>query len=74
MDYVDRLTQLRIDHDLSQAYIAKLLGCKQSAVSKYELRRVMYQVEDIITLCKFYHVSADYLFGLPENMPYPKNK
>lgn len=74
MDYVDRLTQLRIDNDLGQAEIAKLLGCQQSAVSKYERRRVPYRIEDVITLCNYYQVSADYVLGLPEHLPYLKRK
>ena len=74
MDYVDRLTELRTDNDLGQADIPKLLGCQQSAVSKYELRKVPYRIADVIALCKYYNVSADYLFGLPENMPYPKRR
>ncbi len=71
MDYVDRLTQLREDRDLGQKDIAKLLNCQQSAISKYEQRRSKYKVEDIIKLCKFYNVSADYILGLPD-LPYPK--
>ena len=71
MDYVDRLTALRTDRDIDQHVIAEILGCKQSAVSKYETRRAKYSVEDIIRLCSFYHVSADYLFGLPKDLPYP---
>ena len=71
MDYVDRLTQLREDRDLGQKDIAKLLNCKQSAISKYEQRRSKYKIEDIIKLCEFYNVSADYILGLPD-LPYPK--
>ena len=74
MDYVDRLTALREDKDISQREIAEILNCQQSAVSKYENRRVPYSVDDIVTLCKFYGVSADYVLGLPENMLYPKRK
>lgn len=72
MDYIDRLTALRLDHDITQQTIADLLGCKQSAVSKYEKRRAEYRVEDIIRLCGFYKVSADYVLGLPEKLFYPK--
>ncbi|MBO5252799.1 MAG: helix-turn-helix transcriptional regulator [Clostridia bacterium] len=72
MDYVDRLTALREDRDISQKKLAEVLNCQQSAVSKYEKRRVPYSVDNIITLCKFYGVSADYILGLPENMEYPK--
>lgn len=71
MDYIDILTSLRIDNDIDQATIAELLNCQQSAISKYETRKAKYKVEDIIKLCRFYNVSADYILGLPE-LPYPK--
>lgn len=72
MDYVDRLTALRVDRDIGQKEIAALLGCKQSAVSKYEKRRTQYDIEDIIRLCRFYKVSADYVLGLPKDLAYPE--
>ena len=72
MDYVDRLTVLREDHDIGQKEIAELLNCNQPAISKYETRTAKYSIEDIILLCKFYNVSADYILGLPEGLPYPK--
>ena len=72
MDYVERLTALREDRDIGQKEIAEVLGCQQSAISKYETRRAKYSVEDIILLCRHYNVSADYILGLPEDMPYPK--
>ena len=72
VDYVDRVTALRQDRDIPQKEIAELLGCKQSAVSKYETRKVPYRTEDIVTLCRFYEVSADYVLGLPQGMNYPR--
>lgn len=71
-DYVDRLTALRQDRDIGQKVIAGVLGCKQAAVSKYELRKVRYDIEDIIKLCEFYNVSADYILGLPQGLDYPE--
>ena len=71
-DYVDRLTALRQDRDIGQKVIAGVLGCKQTTVSKYELHKVRYDVEDIIKLCKFYKVSADYILGLPKGLDYPE--
>ena len=68
MDYVDRLKALREDRDVGQEQIAAVLGCQQSAVSKYETRRA----KDIIRLCAFYNVSADYILGLSRNLPYPE--
>ena len=72
MDYVERLTQLREDRDIKQRQIADLLGCQQSAVSKYETRKVPYRVEDVAKLCEYYQISADYVLGLPEKLSYPK--
>ena len=71
MDYVDRLTALRVDRDIGQKEIAALLGCNQSTVSKYEKRRAQYSIEDIILLCQFYKVSANYILGLPEGLAHP---
>ncbi|MBE6806108.1 MAG: helix-turn-helix transcriptional regulator [Ruminococcaceae bacterium] len=72
MDYIDRLTELRIDKDIDQKEIAKLLDCQQSAISKYEQRRNKYKIEDLIKLCIFYGVSADYILGLPKGLNYPE--
>lgn len=70
MDYIDRLTNLRVDNDLKQSEIADVLNIKQSAYSKYEKRRVKLQVDDLIKLCEFYNISADYLLGFSNS---PKN-
>lgn len=72
MDYVDRLKELRTDKQLDQNDIADLLYCQQSTVSRYECRRIRYEVEDIIKLCEFYGVSADYILGLPKGLKYPE--
>ncbi len=72
MDYVDRLTELRQDNDKEQKEIAQVLNCQQSAISKYETRKAKYKIEDIIKLCEYYHISADYILGLSDNLPYPK--
>lgn len=67
MDYIDRLTNLRIDRDIRQAEVADVLGINQSAYSKYEKRRTKMQIEDLIKLCVFYQVSADYILGFSES-------
>ncbi|MDO4154738.1 MAG: helix-turn-helix transcriptional regulator [Clostridia bacterium] len=66
MDYIDRLTNLRVDRDIKQEEVAQLLGIHQSAYSKYEKRRVKLQIEDLLKLCEFYNISADYILGLTD--------
>lgn len=68
MDYIDRITALREDNDVKQKELAELLGIKQSAYSKYEKRRSKMQIDDLIKLCKFYKVSADYILGFTDEI------
>lgn len=63
-DYIDKLTELRIDRDIKQKDVAALLGINQSAYSKYEKRRARMSVEDFKKLCIFYGVSADEILDL----------
>lgn len=58
------IRELREDHELKQKDIAKLLGTTQQVYSRYENGENEIPVRHIITLCKFYNVSADYILGL----------
>lgn len=72
--YQIRLRQLREDHDLKQEDVAKHLGIQQTVYSRYETGKNDMKPFQIIELCKFYNVSADWLFGLNEGMPYGHSK
>ncbi|MCH5198699.1 MAG: helix-turn-helix transcriptional regulator [Oscillospiraceae bacterium] len=72
-NYREKLRDLREDRDVKQSTLAVLLDTTQSNYSKYELGRSRLSIEDLKTLCEFYNVSADYLMGLPDGMPYPKD-
>lgn len=64
--YLDRIRELREDSDLTQARIAKLLGTTQQVYSRYENGTNEIPVRHIITLCRFYGISADYILGLSD--------
>ena len=66
MDYRQRLREVREDRDLSQAEVGKILNKSQQGYSHIENGRAELKIEDLITLCKFYHLSADYLIGLTD--------
>lgn len=72
--YQIRLRQLREDHDKTQKEIAAYLGIEQTVYSRYETGKNDMKPFQIIELCKYYNVSADYIFGLPENLPYGHSK
>ncbi len=62
--YVKIIRNLREDNDLSQSDLAKVLGTTQQVYSRYENGVNEIPVRHIITLCRFYKVSADYILGL----------
>ena len=62
--YIDIIKELREDRDLTQTDIAKLLGTTQQVYSRYENGENEMPIRHLITLCKFYNVSADYILGL----------
>ena len=70
MDYRQRLREIREDRDLSQADVGKLLHKSQQGYSHIENGRAELKIEDLIVLCKYYHLSADYVIGLT-NHPRP---
>lgn len=72
MQYYNRLKELREDKDINQSEIAKILNCKQSAISKYERGERELRINDLKALCLFYGVSADYIIGLPQGLNYPE--
>jgi len=64
MDYRERLRNIREDRDLTQAEIGQLLNKSQQGYSHIESGRAELKIDDLITLCRFYNLSADYLIGL----------
>ena len=64
--YISRIRNLREDHDKSQQEIADYLGTSQSMYARYERGANEIPVRHIIALCKYYHVSADYILGLSD--------
>ncbi|MBP3395606.1 MAG: helix-turn-helix transcriptional regulator [Clostridia bacterium] len=64
MTYQERIKSVREDKDLTQAEIGKLLQKSQQGYNHIEMGRAELKIEDLIRLCKFYNLSADYLIGL----------
>ena len=59
--FIDKLRGLREDNDLTQQQIANILGTSQTMYARYERGANEMPLRHLITLCKFYNVSADYL-------------
>lgn len=66
MDYRKRLFDLRTDNDLRQEDIANILKISGQAYGMYENGKRCLPIEHLITLCKYYNVSSDYMLGLSD--------
>jgi len=66
MDYRKRIRDVREDRDLTQAEIGKILQKSQQGYNHIEVGRAELKIEDLIRLCKFYDLSADYLIGISD--------
>ena len=64
MDYRTRLKNIREDRDLTQATLGKLLNKSQQGYNHIEAGRAELKIDDLIKLCKYYNLSADYIIGL----------
>ena len=57
---------LREDKDLKQREVAAIINKSQQGYSHIEDGRAELKIDDMIKLCKFYGVSADYFVGLSD--------
>lgn len=72
------LKYVRKQKGYSQSQIAEILNTTQQQIWKYENENPKYNqeipVRHIVTLARFYDVSADYLLGLTDvSKPYPRS-
>jgi len=67
MDYRKRMRDLREDHDLTQKAVGAVINKSQQGYSHIEDGRAELKIDDLIKLCKFYNVTADYFIGISED-------
>ena len=63
MNYRERMRGLREDRDLTQSEVAKVIHKSQQGYNHIEMGRAELRIDDLILLCDFYKVSADYFIG-----------
>ena len=63
--YMKVLRSTREDRDMTQQQIADILGISQTMYARYERGANELPVRHLVSLCKYYRISSDYLLGLP---------
>lgn len=72
LTFGEKIRALREDADLNQTQLGIKTGMTQRKISYLECGKSEPSIDDIITLCKYFNVSANYLLGLPNSLKYPK--
>lgn len=66
MKFGDRLKTLRIEKGLKQEDVANVFFVHRTTYGKWELNKKEPNLETVVKLAKFYHVTTDYLLGLED--------
>ena len=72
MNYRERLKSLREDNDYTQTEIGRLINKSQQGYNHIETGRAELKIEDLVKLCEFYDLSADYLIGITDEEKRPR--
>ena len=64
MDYRSIMRNRREDRDLTQKEVGAIINKSQQGYSHIEDGRAELKIDDLIKLCRYYGVSADYFIGL----------
>ncbi|MBQ9838659.1 MAG: helix-turn-helix transcriptional regulator [Oscillospiraceae bacterium] len=66
LSFGEKIRNLREDADLNQTQLGEAVQMTQRKISYIECGKYEPNLEDIISFCRFFRVSADYLLGLPD--------
>ena len=70
----ERLSEIRKDHKHTQADLASLLNVTVSAIRSWEQGKSSPPHEMLVSICRLYGVSSDYLLGLSNTDPAYTNR
>lgn len=66
LSFGEKIRNLREDADLNQSQLGQATNMTQRKISYIECGKYEPSIEDIIALCHFFKVSADYLLDIPK--------
>lgn len=70
VEIYEKLRLLRENKELTQQDVADHLKIGRTMYRRYEMGETEIPVRHVKSLCKLYRVSADYVIGLPNDLPY----
>lgn len=70
--YGENLRKARKAKKLTLINVGMKINTTHATVSRYETGKLEPNLDTLKKLCELYNVSADYILGFSENLPYPK--
>ena len=67
----EKIKAFREDLDMNQTELGKMVNMTQRKISYIECGKYEPSIEDIIALCGFFKVSANYLLDFPKEYNHP---
>ena len=71
---MEKLRNVREEHNLRQLDIANMLGINRSTYTSYEIERDTIPINHLNNLCNYFNVSIDYVMGLNNTKQYKNSK
>ncbi len=65
-EFAERLKDLRLEKELSQRQLAKLVNLSHNAIAQWENETRIPNAEAIVILAKFFSVTTDYVLGVTD--------
>lgn len=72
LTFGEKLRILREEREMNQTVLGKALGMTQRKLSYIECGKCEPNIDDIVAICNYFGVSADYLLNIPKGMDYPR--
>ncbi len=66
LTFGEKIRNLREDADLNQTQLGNALNMTQRKISYIECGKYEPSIDDIISFCNFFKVSADHLLDIPD--------
>lgn len=63
----ERLKDIRIENDLTQAQMANILNTTQTSYNRWENNAELISLKKLTKVCNYFNTSMDYLVGITRN-------
>lgn len=70
LTFGEKIKNLRESLEINQTQLGKAVNMTQRKISYMECNKYEPSIQDIVSLCNFFKVSADYLLGIEKGYKY----